>query len=84
MFSSFSPILWQTLEKEIRCALIDIVPFPKNLGKWSLNLGKGLVARDKLSGEDTCHRVASKSSSNLDKANCLITLVGFVEETKGL
>ena len=84
IFSSFAPILWQALEKEMRCSLTHIVPFQENLGKWSLNLGKRDVAGAKLSGEDTCHIVASRSSSNLNKPNCLITLARFIVEIIGL
>jgi hypothetical protein len=48
----------------MRCSLTYIVPFPKKIGKWYLNLGKGVVAGAKLRGDDTCYGVTSKSSSN--------------------
>jgi hypothetical protein len=67
-------MLWKALEKEMRCSLTKIVPLPENLGKWSLNLGRGVVAGAKSRGEDTCHGVSFASSLNLNKLNCLMTL----------
>ena len=54
----------------MRCSLTDIVSFLENLGKWSLNLGRGVVAGAKSRGEDACHGVVFKYSSNLKKPNC--------------
>lgn len=75
---SFSPILWHALENVIKCSLVEMVPFPEYLGKWSLNFGRRFAVSVRFKGEYTCHGVLVASSSNWNKPNFLITLAGFV------
>jgi len=81
---SFSTILWHALENATKCSLTKIVPLPYNLGKWSLNFGRGLVVGFKFKGEDTCQGVALASSSNYNKPYCLIIFAIFVMDWIGL
>jgi len=64
---SFVPILWHALENKIKCALIEIVPFPENFDQWYLNFWRGFSIGEIFKGEDTCHGVLVASSSNWKK-----------------
>lgn len=81
---SFTPMLWHALENAIKRYLIEMVPFPDNLGRWSLNLGRGFAVAARFKGEYTSHGVVVASSSNWSKPNFLITLVGFVMDWTGM
>jgi hypothetical protein len=80
---SFSLVLWHALENEIKCSLVEMVPFPENFGKWSLNYRRVFVASVRFKGEDTCHGVLVASFSNWNKPNFLITLEGLVVDWTG-
>jgi len=80
---SFDHILWHALENAIKCSLVEMVPFPENLEKWSLNFGRGFAVGARSKGEYTCHSVLVASSSNQNKPKNFITLTGLVVDWTG-
>ena len=54
---SLAPMLLHALEKTLRCSSTKQVPFPENLGRWSLNLGRRVVVGVQFKQDGTCHGV---------------------------